>query len=74
MANQDQRWIHEVVARPSEGRVYEDRGKGLVTVGTDPIDPVVMSTGVPTDPGSGTNNSGGGDSGTPAGGLSDFDG
>lgn len=74
MPNRDQRWIHEMVARPSEGGVYEDRGKGLVTVGTDAIEPVVMSPGGPADPGSGSSDSGSSDSGTPAGGLSDFDG
>jgi hypothetical protein len=74
MPNQDQRLLHEMVARPSEGGVREDRGKGLVTVGTDPVEPVVMSNGDPADPGSGSSDSGGSDSGTPAGGLSDFDG
>jgi hypothetical protein len=74
MPNRDQRWIHEMVVRPSGGGVSEDRGKGLVTVGTDPIEPVVVNPGVPTDPSSGSSDSGSSDSGTPAGGLSDFDG
>jgi hypothetical protein len=74
MPNRDQRWIHEMVARPSEGSVYADRGKGLVTVGIDPIEPVVMNPGSPTDPRSDSSDSGSSDSGTPAGGLPDFDG
>ncbi|MGH3697637.1 MAG: hypothetical protein ACRDRX_27275 [Pseudonocardiaceae bacterium] len=74
MPNRDQRGIHEMVIRPSEGGVHEDRGKGLVTVGTDPIEPVVLNPGGPADPSSGSSDSGSSDSDAPAGGLSDFDG